>query len=70
MLGLDRLRDLVRGTLGKENWPKRIRTLVNTHSRGAFEDDVLIVALDYLATTKQANSITEPKTSSREPTRA
>ena len=70
MLGLDRLRDLVRGTLGKENWPKRIRTLVNTHARGAFEDDLLIVALDYLANTKHSASALERKPSSKEPTRA
>lgn len=66
MLGLDRLRQLVRTSNDRTSWPRRIRDIVHTHSRGAFEDDVLVVELDYLAAASPAKTTTEPKPTGKE----
>ena len=49
MLGLENLRHLVRNGGSDSNWPKRILNFVSNHARGAFEDDALIVSIDYLS---------------------
>ena len=70
MLGLTRLREVINSSRGETDWPDRIQTLVRTHARGAFEDDVLIVSLDYAQAIPPSGSLTEIKTMSQESTRA
>lgn len=70
MLGLDMLRQLVASSPSRSSWPERIRGFVSNHARGAFEDDVLVVALSYLARASSSAGSLEPKPTSKEPTRA
>jgi hypothetical protein len=49
MLGLERLRSLVTHTDPDAAWPRQMQDFASKYARGNFDDDVLIVALDYRA---------------------
>ena len=47
MLGLDRLRALLRHADEEAEWPTRLDTFASNFARGNFNDDVLVVSLNY-----------------------
>ena len=49
MLGLERLRSLVTHADPDAAWPRQMQDFASKYARGNFDDDVLIVALDYRA---------------------